>query len=124
MDDSMLESSDSDDFEMWATEHADFGGSADGETLGISNRVVSVESPSRSVHSAREFQDEMFSPVIEVFGDTVNRSPSIPPEQEQRLSVDSPVNYEVANEVRDAPVQTPDPDVEEDAEQQEYWPSG
>ena len=34
MDDSMLASSDSDDFEMWITEQADFGGSADGETLG------------------------------------------------------------------------------------------
>ena len=91
----------------------------------MSNRVVSVESPSRSVHSAHESQDEMFSPVIEVFGDTVNRSPSIPPEQEQRLSVDSPVNYEAADEVRDVPVQIPYPDVEEDAgEQQEYWPSG
>ena len=124
MDDSMLESSDS-DFEMWVTEHNGSGGSADGETLGMSNRVVSVESPRRSVHSAHEFQDEMFSPVVDVFQDTVNRSSSIPLEQEQRLSVDSPVNHEAANEVRDAPVQVPYPDVEEDAgEQQEYWPSG
>ena len=124
MDDSMLESSDS-DFEMWVTEHNGSGGSADGETLGMSNRVVSVESPRRSVHSAHEFQDEMFSPVVEVFQDTVNGSSSIPLEQEQRLSVDSPVNHEAANEVRDAPVQVPYPDVEEDAgEQQEYWPSG
>ena len=66
----------------------------------------------------------MFSPVIEVFGDTVNMSPSIPPELEQRLSFDSPVNNEAANEVRDVPVQIPYPDVEEDAGEQEYWRSG